>query len=155
MFEITVKGADELIGKLTKLSQFNRVRSTISLQGVKLQREVRKYPGTKHGPNPAISGNDKVRRGFFYHLKHGNISVPYGRTRRLAGSWTVASSLAGWSVSVENNMWYAEMVQGYGKQTRGHAAQGWVTEKGTLDALSPMIIANITAALEKEVADVG
>lgn len=154
-FSITVEGADELVAKLNTLAKFNHVRSVIAQQGVLLQRFLRKYPSKVYSPNPLIKTNDKVRRAFFAKMKSGEISVPYKRTRKLANSWAVSSSMDGFTSTVTNNMSYADLVQGWDSQVTRHRWSGWVTEKGALDVKRPEIIKNITNAFEREVKNVG
>lgn len=154
-FTITVEGAEELVAKLNTLAKFNRVRSVIAQQGVLLQRFLRKYPSKVYSPNPLIKTNDKVRRAFFAKMKSGEISVPYKRTRKLANSWAVSSSMDGFTSTVTNNMSYADLVQGWDSQVTRHRWSGWVTEKGALDVKRPEIIKNITNAFEREVKDAG
>ena len=155
-FTITVEGAAELVAKLDTLAKLNRVRAVISQQGVLLQRFVRKYPSKVYSPNPLIKTNDKVRRAFFAKMKSGEISVPYKRTRKLANSWAVSSSLDGFTSTVENNMVdYNDLVQGWDEQVTRHKWSGWITEKGALDVRRPEIIKNITNALNQEVKNVG
>ena len=154
-FTITVEGADELVAKLNTLAKFNHVRAVIAQQGVMLQRYLRKYPSKVYSPNPLIKTNDRVRRAFFAKMKSGEISVPYKRTRKLANSWAVSSSMDGFTSTVENNMSYADMVQGWDSQITRHKWSGWVTEKGALDVRRPEIIKNITNALNQEVKNVG
>lgn len=154
-FTITVEGADELVAKLNTLAKFNHVRSVIAQQGVMLQRYLRKYPSKVYSPNPLIKTNDRVRRAFFAKMKSGEISVPYKRTRKLANSWAVSSSMDGFTSTVTNNMSYADMVQGWDSQVTRHKWSGWVTEKGALDVKRPEIIRNITNALNREVKDAG
>ena len=154
-FTITVEGADELVAKLNTLAKFNHVRSVIAQQGVLLQRYLRKYPSKVYSPNPLIKTNDKVRRAFFAKMKSGEISVPYKRTRKLANSWAVSSSMDGFTSTVTNNMSYADLVQGWDGQVTRHRWSGWVTEKGALDVKRPEIIKNITNALNREVKDAG
>ena len=154
-FSVTVEGAAELVAKLDTLAKLNRVRAVISQQGVLLQRFVRKYPSKVYSPNPMIKTNDRVRRAFFAKMKSGEISVPYKRTRKLANSWAVSSSMDGFASTVENNMDYADMVQGWDEQVTRHKWSGWVTEKGALDVKRPEIIRNITNALGQEVRNVG
>ena len=154
-FTITVEGADELVAKLNTLAKFNHVRSVIAQQGVLLQRYLRKYPSKVYSPNPLIKTNDKVRRAFFAKMKSGEISVPYKRTRKLANSWAVSSSMDGFTSTVTNNMSYADLVQGWDSQVTRHRWSGWVTEKGALDVKRPEIIKNITNAFEREVKDAG
>ena len=154
-FSITVEGADELVAKLNTLAKFNHVRSVIAQQGVLLQRYLRKYPSKVYSPNPLIKTNDKVRRAFFAKMKSGEISVPYKRTRKLANSWAVSSSMDGFTSTVTNNMSYADLVQGWDSQVTRHRWSGWVTEKGALDVKRPEIIKNITNAFEREVKNAG
>ena len=154
-FTITVEGADELVAKLNTLAKFNHVRSVIAQQGVLLQRYLRKYPSKVYSPNPLIKTNDKVRRAFFAKMKSGEISVPYKRTRKLANSWAVSSSMDGFTSTVTNNMSYADLVQGRDSQVTRHKWSGWVTEKGALDVKRPEIIKNITNAFEREVKNAG
>ena len=154
-FTITVEGADELVAKLNTLAKFNHVRSVIAQQGVMLQRYLRKYPSKVYSPNPLIKTNDKVRRAFFAKMKSGEISVPYKRTRKLANSWAVSSSMDGFTSTVTNNMSYADLVQGWDSQVTRHKWSGWVTEKGALDVKRPEIIKNITNAFEREVKNAG
>jgi len=154
-FTITVEGAEELVAKLNTLAKFNHVRSVIAQQGVMLQRYLRKYPSKVYSPNPLIKTNDRVRRAFFAKMKSGEISVPYKRTRKLANSWAVSSSMDGFTSTVVNNMSYADLVQGWDDQVTRHKWSGWVTEKGALDVKRPEIIRNITNALNQEVRNVG
>jgi hypothetical protein len=154
-YSITIEGADELVAKLNTLAKFNHVRSVIAQQGVMLQRYLRKYPSKVYSPNPLIKTNDRVRRAFFAKMKSGEISVPYKRTRKLANSWAVSSSMDGFTSTVTNNMSYADMVQGWDSQVTRHKWSGWITEKGALDVKRPEIIKNITNALNREVKDAG
>jgi len=154
-FSVTVEGAAELVAKLDTLAKLNRVRAVIAQQGVMLQRYLRKYPSKVYSPNPLIKTDDRVRRGFFYRLNHGMISVPYKRTRKLANSWAVSSSMDGFTSTVTNNMSYADMVQGWDSQVTRHKWSGWITEKGALDVKRPEIIRNITNALNQEVKNAG
>jgi hypothetical protein len=155
-FTITVEGVEELVSKLDTLAKFNRVRSVISQQGVLVQRYVRKYPPKLYSPNPFLRTDAKMRRGYFAKLKSGEISVPYKRTRKLANSWAVSSSLGGFTSTVENNMVdYNDLVQGWDNQVTRHKWSGWITEKGALQANRTKIVQNITNALNQEVNNVG
>ena len=154
-FTITVEGAAELVAKLDTLAKLIRVRAVISQQGVLLQRFVRKYPSKVYSPNPLIKTNDRVRRAFFAKMKSGEISVPYKRTRKLANSWAVSSSLDGLTSTVENNMSYADMVQGWDSQVTRHKWSGWLTDQGAINVYGPGIKQRIMAGVEKEEAEDG
>ena len=158
-FSIRLDGADEMIKKLTTLEQMKRVRAVIQQEAGVLLRLLRKYPNKVYSPNPLIKTNERVRRGFFYHLKHGNITVPYkrggGSSEKLGASWTVDTENQGWTAVIGNDTSYGELVQGWDSQVTRHKWSGWITEKGALDVKRPEIIANITAALEEEVNNVG
>lgn len=153
MISIKIKGIEELVSKIDTLKKFNRVRAVISQQGVFLMRQMRRYPNKVYSPNPLIKSDPKVRRGFFYHLKHGDIKVPYSRTKLLANHWTVYSSRGGFAATVENNMAYAPLVQGWEEQTRGHKWSGWLTDKGAINVYGPQIQSRIIEAVEKEIAE--
>ena len=156
---IEVEGADELIRKLTTLEQMRRVRATIQQEGRFLAGKLRHYPQKAHYSNPLIKTDERVRRGFFYHLKHGDISVPYKRggmgSERLGTRWTVKSENQGWQAVVGNNASYAQLVQGWETQTTGHKWSGWLTDKGAVNVYGPTVQQKIRAALEEEVKSVG
>ena len=155
---ITVEGAQELIAKLTTLQQLKKVQQTIYDEGTYLKDKLASYPANAHGPNPLLHGKgekaNKARRGFFYHLKHGKITIPYSRTTNLGGRWTVKTEDSGWTAVVGNNISYNSWVQG-SAQTAGHANSGWLTIDKAKEQNEAGIIARINAALEEEVADVG
>ena len=152
--QITVEGADLLIAKLTTLSQFNKVRARVGAEANFLRSKLKHYPKKTYSPNPLIKSNPKVRRGFFYHLKHGDIRVPYHRGYKLRNSWAVSQSTDGFTAWVGNNMPYAELVQSQEFQTRGHKWSGWLTDKGAINVYGPGIKQRIMAAVEKEVSNV-
>lgn len=156
---IRLEGKEELVKKLTTLEQMNRVRAVIQQEAGVLQTLLRKYPNKVYSPNPLIKTDDKVRRGFFYHLKHGHITVPYkrggGKSEKLGASWTVESENQGWTAVIGNDTSYGDLVQGWDEQVTRHKWSGWITEKGAMMVKRPGIIANITAALEEEVNNVG
>jgi len=155
---IRVEGAEELIRKLTTLEQMNRVKSVIAQEGRWLAAKMREYPNKASMPNPLISSNERVRRGFFYHLKRGDITVPYnrggGKSERLGEKWTSKASRQGWAAIVENNASYAQLVQG-SRQTLQHKASGWVTADKAKTLYGDEIVGSIRAALEREVKNVG
>jgi len=154
---IRVEGAEELVAKLTKLEQMARVKAVIMNQARFIQGKLRDYPTKATMSNPLIKSNDKVRRGFFYHLKHGNISVPYKRggagSEKLGSRWTVEARNTGWTAVVGNNASYAQLVQGSG-QTMQHAASGWLTVERAAALYGPGVQSQIRNALEQEVANV-
>ena len=157
---IVVEGAKELIAKLTTLEQMNRVRKAIADEGDNLVNKLTDYPRNAHGPNQAMRGSGekaaRIRRGFFYHLKHRTISIPYVRTDRLKGGWTNIASADGWTATVGNDpaIGYNSWVQG-SAQTRGHANSGWLTIDKAKTENEAGIISRISAALEEEVNNVG
>lgn len=155
--EIVVEGADVLIGKLTTLQKLNRVKSAISQEAIFLVGKMRHYPVKVQSKNPMLYGKSeeaaRIRRGFFYHLKHGEIQVPYSRSQDLSKHWTSESSLDGFEARVGNNMAYAPLVQGWEEQTRGHKWSGWLTDKGAINVYGPQIQARIIEAVEQEIAE--
>lgn len=152
--QIRVEGAEELVAKLTKLEQLQRVKRQILAEGNVLRGKMSTYPTRVYSPNPLIKSNDKVRRGFFYHLKHGNISVPYKRTYKLRDNWKVSSDGGGLTVKVGvEGVSYASRVQG-DNQAYGHSVSGWLTVNRAESLYGTGIKQRIKQALEQEVANV-
>lgn len=153
--EIVVEGAAELIAKLTTLQKLNRVKAAISQEAIFLVGKMRHYPAKVYSPSPILYGKgeeaNRIRRGYFYHLKHGHIQVPYGRSQDLSKHWTSESSLDGLEARVGNNSPYAKLVQG-DDQTRGHQKSGWLTDKEAVLVYGPQIQARIIESIEAEIA---
>lgn len=151
---IRVEGIEKLLAGLTKLEQMQRVKDEVQAGGILLQSKLQHYPKKAKVGNPLIRSNDRVRRGFFYYLKHGNISVPYNRSYTLQSKWTSQPRKGGWEAVVGNKAPdYKHLVQG-SRQTFQHRASGWLTVAGAVETYGPQIQARIRAALEKEVASV-
>lgn len=156
-FEIRVEGAEELVAKLTKLEQMTRVKAVIAAQARFIQGKLREYPRKYPMSNPLIRSNDRVRRGFFYHLNRGNITVPYKRggprSERLGTRWAIEMRNTGWTAVIGNNASYAQLVQGP-KQTAQHIASGWLNVDTASKVYAPRVEHEIRTALEQEVANV-
>jgi hypothetical protein len=153
--QIRVEGVEELVAKLTKLEQLKRVKKQVRAEGTVLRGKMAAYPTRVHSKNPLIQSDPRVRRGFFYHLKHGDIGVPYKRTYKLRDNWKVASEGGGWTVKVSvAGVSYAPLVQGWEEQVTQHKWSGWLTDKGAMNVYGPGIKQRITQALEQEVANV-
>lgn len=158
---IEVVGAKELIAKLTTLQQLKKVQQAILDSGVLVKDALATYPdagSVDRSPNPNLQGNSaqakKNRAGFFWHLKNGDIGVPYGRTGNLGARWTVTSADSGWTAVVDNSMKsYNSLVQGP-EQTRRHANTGWLTVEKAKEKHGPEVIEKITQALEEELKNV-
>lgn len=151
--EIQVEGAAELIAKLTKVQQFNKVKAAISQEGVTLAGKMKHYPRKVYTPNPLIQSNPKVRRAFFAKMKAGEISVPYRRSGDLRKHWSVQSGLNGMTSTLVNALSYGPLVQG-GNQTYGHAASGWLTVDAAEKKYGPKIKQRIIKAIEEELRNV-
>lgn len=149
--EIRVDGVSELVRRIETIEQFKRVRAAVHMAGRHMQGVMRDYPTNRHGPNPLIRSNANVRRWFFYHLKKGNISVPYKRTHDLKRMWTVKMVDNALTAHVGNNTKYWPLVQSAANQTFGHARSGWITEEQAVRQESDTVIAYIRDALVREV----
>jgi len=103
------------------------------------------YPpeGNAHRPQ-AQYWDDKTRRGFFYHLKHGDIQVPYKRTDFLANHWQVKAR--GQDFLVTNSAPKASLVQGRFR-TQYHKITGWKTPKEIWEKVRVRIGRRIKIAL--------
>ena len=156
---ITIQGGDELIKRLTTMQQMKHVKAAIKASGRFLQGKIKKAPKVIRRMNMRLYGNSpeaaRMRRGFFYHLKHGNIEVPYMRgqsagSQKLSQSWTTTSANDGWAAIVGTNVSYARLVQDRDEQASYHTQSGWVTVQGVENLHGREAIEFIRQAIEKE-----
>jgi hypothetical protein len=107
-----------------------------------------------------LRGNsDKARRmraGFFYHLKHGDIEVPYRRgqsprSEKLGQSWTTQTENQGFRAIIGTGVSYARMVQDSARQTSYHRQTGWITTNQVEKLYGQQAINQIEQALQREV----
>ena len=150
---IEVEGAEQLIAKLTTVQQFNKVKAAVSQEGTMLAGKLKHYPRKVPTPNPLIKANDRVRRGFFWHLKHGNINTPYRRSGDLRKHWTRWTGDGGMSTTISNYIGYAPLVQGE-NQTYGHGRSGWLTIEAAEKKYGKGIQQRIIRAVEEELKNV-
>jgi hypothetical protein len=151
--DIRVEGASELIAKLTTVQQFNKVKAAVSQEGTMLAGKLKHYPRKVYTPNPLIKANDRVRRGFFWHLKHGGINTPYRRSGDLRKHWTRWMSDGGMTTTISNYIGYAPLVQG-DNQTYGHSRSGWLTVEAAEKKYGKGIQQRIMKAIEEELKNV-
>jgi hypothetical protein len=151
--EIRIEGATELIGKLTTVQQFNKVKAAVSQEGTMLAGKLKHYPRKTYTPNPLIKSNPKVRRAFFAKMKAGEISVPYRRSGDLRKHWTRYLGDGGMTVTISNYIGYAPLVQG-DNQTYGHRRSGWLTIEAAEKKYAPKIKQRIMKAIEEELRNV-
>lgn len=157
---IRIDGMDKMLERITTIQQFRRVKASFRKGGVVLRGYISRYPRERHAPNMAMRGNSpaaqRMRRGFFAHLRDGDIQVPYRRgssmgSHKLGQSWTVAQPGGGFTTIVGTNAPYARLVQDAEKQTMYHKVTGWVTVQDVERDHSAEIIGSIRRALEEEV----
>ena len=151
--DIRVEGAEQLIAKLTTVQQFNKVKAAVSQEGTMLAGKLKHYPRKVYTPNPLIKANDRVRRGFFWHLKHGGINTPYRRSGDLRKHWTRWMGDGGMTTAISNYIGYAPLVQG-DNQTYGHSRSGWLTVEAAEKKYGKGIQQRIMKAVEEELRNV-
>lgn len=153
---IHLEGMDELLNKLDSLAKMKRVQGAVKQAGVFLQGKLAEYPTVSRRPNPMIKLNDKARRGFFYHLKHGDIEVPYRRgmspgSQKLGQSWSVRTENSGFRAIIGTSVSYAKLVQDSAHQTSYHRGTGWITTKQTKLLYGNQAVDYVRNALKREV----
>lgn len=134
MTTIRLEGAEELMKKLDSIASMRRVKSAIGFAATFLQGKMQEYPAHTSRPNPLIKLDPKVRRGFFYHLKKGDIEVPYRRgqspgSQKLGQSWKIETRNYGFKAIIGTGVSYARLVQDSAKQTSYHRQTGWITTR--------------------------
>lgn len=157
MTTIRIEGIDEIAKKIRSLEEMKHVKGAIYKAAQFIELRLRaSYPEKPHRPNPMIKLNPKVRRGFFYHLKEGNIEVPYRRgasltSEDLQNSWTTRQENQGWRAVVGTNVSYARLVMDRSKQTQYHKVTGWPTVDDIAEKYGKQAIDIISQALKQEV----
>jgi len=120
---------------------------------VHVKGKISHYPAQRHGPQPFVS--DPQRIGFFYHLNHEDITVPYERggrnSQRLGASWTTTSRDGGLTQAIGTNVSYAKLVQGPGEQTHYHATTGWPTTDQVIAQEQATVIEYIRQGILEEI----
>lgn len=157
---IRVEGADELIRKLVKIEQLRHVKASVGLAAIFLKGKVATYPPVRRGPNMQLQGNSEkakaMRRGFFYHLKRGDIQVPYIRgasknSEKLGQSWTVRRTAGGFNAIIGTSVSYAQLVQDREFQSTYHQWTGWITTYGVEHLYGQQAINFVREGLIREV----
>jgi len=156
MITIHLEGAEELIRRITNLQGMQKTKAAIGEAATFLEGKVKEYPTVSRRPNPMIKLSDKVRRGFFYHLKHGDIEVPYRRgqspgSEKLGQSWNIRTENAGWRAVIGTSVSYARLVQDSAKQSNYHRHTGWITTKQVAALYGRQALSQIEMALKQEV----
>lgn len=160
MTTIRIEGAEELIKRITTLEQMKKVKASIREAALFLKGKVSEYPPESHRPNWMLRGNSakaqRMRRGFFYHLKRGNIEVPYRRgqspgSKKLGQSWTTRVDNQGFRAIIGTGVSYARMVQDSARQTSYHRHTGWITTNQVEKLYGRQAINQIEQALQAEV----
>ena len=157
---IRIEGADALIKRLTTIQQMRHVKAAIKAAAIFLKGKIQKAPPVIRRRNMRLYGNSpeaaRMRRGFFYHLKHGDIEVPYIRgqsrnSKKLSQSWTVDSANMGFAAIVGTSVSYAPLVQDRDEQASYHTQSGWVTVQGVRNIHGSRAIEFVEQALKREV----
>jgi phage gpG-like protein len=160
MTTIRIEGTEELIKRIDSLAKLNKVKASIHQAAIFLEGKVKEYPTRSSRPNWMLRGNsDKARRmraGFFYHLKHGDIEVPYRRgqsprSEKLGQSWTTQTENQGFRAIIGTGVSYARMVQDSARQTSYHRQTGWITTNQVEKLYGQQAINQIEQALQREV----
>ena len=157
---IVIQGMPELLTRIDTIQKFRRVKAAVKAAGTFLRGKIKKAPHVNRRKNMMLYGNGerarRMRAGFFYHLKHGDIEVPYyrGRSRaseKLSQSWAMETENYGFRAIVGTNVSYAPLVQDRDEQTAYHAQGGWITVQGVRNLYGRQAIEFIEAALVEEV----
>lgn len=158
MTRIKIEGTRELIQRITTIQGMRRVKASVKQSAVLIQGYAKVYPAESHRANPYLSGGGEksaaMRRGFFYHLNHGDIQVPYkrggGSSQKLNQSWTLVTGNSGWRATVGTSVSYAGLVMG-SKQTSYHKKTGWKTTTQIKKEHEGEVVNMVMTALKKEV----
>jgi hypothetical protein len=110
---------------LQKLAKMQGFKTGTKAAFVHLKGKIAKYPPRRSRPQAQFWTKEQ-RQGFFYHLRNGNIQVPWRRglspkSERLAQRWELSGE--GFGMTLGNKTSYANLVNGR-KQTDYHKITG-------------------------------
>jgi hypothetical protein len=150
---IRIEGRAELLAKLTRLDQLEFVQGALLQGGAHLAGKLKEYPPQSHRPQGFRS--DQQRRGFFYHLRHGHIEVPYQRgsspgSKNLKQLWTVART-GTLRIEIGNLTPYGPLVQDRDAQTAYHRETGWKTAQDVAEQEESVVLDYVDEALKQAV----
>lgn len=138
-------------GLMAKLAKNQGFRTGARAAFVHLKSRIARYPSRSSRPQ-AQYWTPKQRKGFFYHLRNGDIDVPYKRgtspnSERLAQSWVVEGE--GLETTLRNNASYYKYTHGE-KQTAYHKATGWKKTQVVIAEEQPQMARIIRTAVAKD-----
>lgn len=151
-FDVKVKigRVDALMRKLQGMQGF---RTGTKAAFVHLKSKIAKYPPRSSRPQAHL-WTKKQRQGFFYHLKNGDIEVPWRRgtspgSERLGQRWMVEGE--GFNTKLHNRASYASRVQG-SYQTNYHKQTGWRRIDEVIREETPAMGRIISGEIKKDLA---
>lgn len=149
---IKIEGLDKLVSRLRKVGGLAGVRAAIKGAAIHVLNRMKEYPIARHAPQPFVS--DKQRRGFFWHLRQGDIEVPYRRgqspkSESLKHRWAMKIEDDGLTAIDGNNASYARLVQDEEKQTRYHKTTGWATVQNVMKDERDLVTGMVIGAAKK------
>lgn len=156
MTTIRIEGVDALMNRISSIQDLRKTKNAIGEAATYLMGKVKEQPPVSRRPNPLIKLDPRVRRGFFYHLKKGDIEVPYRRGRspgskKLSQSWNIRTNNLGLRATIGTSVSYARLVQDSANQTSYHRGTGWITTKQVAQLYGNKAIDMIRSALKSEV----
>lgn len=130
--DITFKGDVDFKRMMREVGSLKPFKTGLKAGAIHLKGRVSIYPRVSRRKQPFVS--DKQRRGFFYHLKQGNIEVPYKRgsspgSERHSQSWTTRGRKNDFEQVIGSDTSYGPLLQEEKKQTSYHKGTGWKTTK--------------------------
>lgn len=151
---VELKGVKEVEEVLEEAGSLRPFKSGLKAGAFYLKGKFAVYPPVNRRSQPFVS--DKQRRGFFYHLKQGNIEVPYRRgmspgSEKHGQSWTVQDRQGGLQQVIGSDTSYGPLLQDQGRQTGYHKAGGWKTVQETVKVELKNVIAIINKAIDQAI----
>ena len=148
-------GDKALKRKLNSLADLKFLRPTMKQIGTHVKGKASKYPPVSRRPQPFKT--PEQRRGFFYHLRKGDIEVPYRRgtspgSETLDKKWTFRTDPKGTGVTIANNASYGPLVQGNDAQTDYHRGTGWKTTEQIAKEEEETVLKEVQKAVDRELA---
>ena len=147
MTTITIKGLEQLQGKLNDLAQLEPVKDALKAAAQHVEGKIKPYPPSSEANVP----NQRFwyERGYGPKWMRADMSIGGKKTSEdLRGKWTIDSRNNGLTWIVGNNVTYGPFVQG-DKQAAFHKRRNWKTTDDVAKSEEKTVVTFVEKEIEK------
>jgi hypothetical protein len=147
---ITIKGGNEIAGRIRNVAQLRGVKSAIARGALHLKNAIAQYPAASEANRPTGYPGHWYERGYGPRWARKGGGAGGRRTSETLGrKWTVAKRNGGLTAVIGNNVSYGPYVQDRGKQAEFHARRGWRTTDDVVEREGEAVVSWVAEKIEK------